>query len=52
MKGVSDLFEGIKSEGYTHMPDPISDLVDEIASIYFINHINISTDLLYKLKES
>ena len=33
MKSVSDLFEGIKSESYTNMPDAISDLIYEITSV-------------------
>ena len=54
MKSVSDLFEGIKSEGYTNMPDAIRDLVYEITSVSSTISIfqPMDNDLLNKLKES
>ena len=54
MKNVSDLLEGIKSEGYASMPDAISDLLQEISSVSSTISIfqTLDIDLLNNLKTS
>ena len=51
MKSVSDLLEGIQSEGSASMPDAISDLLQEISSVSTISiFYTLDTDLPNKRK--